>query len=335
EKAEVHLFTPWKPELEKSLDARVKFQPTLPLSLPGEKRRNLFRQINPLSHLRNARLIRKAGLDVVHFVTAHPSNSLLIPLLGNRLICFTQHDPSCHLGEGSSLRDYLNRRTARLSHRIVAHGQALKDALSQKLPPERIEVIPHGDYGFFKRFAKGEPSEETILFFGRFIPYKGIDVLCKAERLLRKRLDSYEICIAGEGEVSFDSWIDPESRIRVINRFLPDEEVAQLFQQARMVVLPYLEASQSGVLAIAFAFGKPSIVSEVGGLPEAVDFGKAGLIIPANDPEALADAIERLWRQPELRKRIGEGGRDLVEKTIGWPLIAERHIEMYRQLVAD
>lgn len=328
---ETHFFTPLKPELTDYLSESVFFHPTVPLSVPGEGWKNLARQCNPLHHRENARRINRIEPDIVHFVTEHPSNSLLMPLLRGK-ICFTHHDPIRHFGEESSLRQFLNRRSAALSDRVIVHGDALRKLLS--VPPERISVIPHGDYGFLRRFAEDTPEEPMILFFGRLIPYKGVAVLCRAERILREEIGSYEVVIAGEGDTAhFRGELAAESRIRVINRFLPDQEVAQLFRRARVVVLPYVEASQSGVLAIAFAFGKATVVTRVGGLPEAVGEGTAGLIVPPNDPEALAEALLRLWQDPSLRARLGEAGSALIEHSIGWPLIARQHLALYQDLV--
>ncbi|MGE5707949.1 MAG: glycosyltransferase family 4 protein [Bacteroidota bacterium] len=325
---ETHFFTPLKPELGPYLSADVAYHPTIPLSIPGDGWKNAVRQLNPLHHRENARRINRIKPDIVHFVTEHPANSLLMPLLKGK-ICFTHHDPVRHLGEESRIRQFLNGRSASLSDRVIVHGEALRGLLEQRLPSERISVIPHGDYGFLRHFA-GESSEEPmILCFGRLVPYKGVDVLCKAERFLRGQF-SYEVVIAGEGDPShFEHEIEPNSNIRVINRFLSDPEVAQLFQRARLVVLPYLEASQSGVLAIAFAFSKPAIVTHVGGLPEAVGNGKAGLIVPPNDPEALAEAIRQLWHSPALCARLGAAGQELIEHSIGWPIIARKHLALY------
>ncbi len=215
---------------------------------------------------------------------------------------------------------------------IIVHGESLRDELTvQKVPAERIAVIPHGDYGFLKRYSRDLPEEDLILFFGRFSKYKGIEVLCQAERLLASRLDGYKVVIAGEGEADgFLSDIGPSGRVEVVNRFLSDAEVAQWFQRARIVVLPYTQASQSGVLAIALAFEKPAIVTAVGGLPEAVQHGEAGLIVPPNDPVALADAIEELWMNPDLRGKLANAGKALVTHHIGWPIVAARYLDAYR-----
>lgn len=333
--ADVHFFTPPKPELDAYLLPSVTRHGLLQLSHPGHLLRSLFSQLNPFVHGINAQRIRRIRPDVIHLVTAHPANSLLVPLLGDTPVCFTLHDPSAHPGESTPIKDFLMQRAIAVSDRVIVHGEALRTELeAQQVPAGRIAVIPHGDYGFLRRHAAELPETPLILCFGRFSPYKGIDVLCRAEQLLGDRLGPYELCVAGEGDAGiFASEIGPSGRVRVINRFISDAEVACLFQRARLVVLPYTQASQSGVLAIALAFGKASIVTEVGGLPEAVGFGKAGLIVPPNDPHALAEAIACAWHDPELRQRLGAAGRARVEQEIGWPIISQRHLALYRDLI--
>ena len=335
--AEVHLFSPPNPELEAYLDPRVTFQSLHPVTFLGAPLRSYAAQLNPWCHAQNASVIRAVRPDVVNFVTAHPANALLAPMLTPIPIAFTHHDPSGHPGESSRFRDWLIGRILPQARSIIVHGEALRDELlAQKVPAERIAVIPHGDYGFLKRYSRELPEEDLILFFGRFSKYKGIEVLCQAERLLATRLDGYKLVIAGEGEADlFRAEIGPSGRVEVVNRFHSDAEVAQWFQRARLVVLPYTQASQSGVLAIALAFEKPAIVTAVGGLPEAVQHGEAGLIVPPNDPVALADAIEALWKDPDLRQQLSNAGKMLVAHQISWPIIASRYLDAYHRAVGS
>ncbi|MNY00678.1 Alpha-D-kanosaminyltransferase [compost metagenome] len=229
------------------------------------------------------------------------------------------------------------QRTIASVDRLIVHGEALRTELAaQGVEASRIAVIPHGDYGFLLRHAGAIAEEPMILCLGRLSAYKGLEVLCQAERLFGDRLGDYRVCIAGEGDPElFREEIGPSGRVEVINRFLSDEEVAHLFQRARLVVLPYTQASQSGVLAIAQAFGKAAIVTDVGGLPEAVAYGEAGLIVPPRDPVALAEAVVRAWHDPELRQRLAWGGRARVEQEIGWPIVAQHHLALYRQMGAN
>ncbi|MDB5100445.1 MAG: glycosyl transferase group 1 [Cyanobacteria bacterium RYN_339] len=333
-RAEVHLFTPDRPEVRAYLDSRVRLHGTTGLSRPHETLRNYLRQLNPLAHAANAAAVRAVQPDVVHVVTDHPSNGLLLALLGPVPVVFTHHDPVRHPGEGHRVKQWLTDDVARAADRVIVHADALVPELRRLgLPAGRAAVIPHGEFGFMRRYAPDVREEPMILCFGRLIRYKGVDDLCRAERLLRGRIGPYRIVIAGEGDTAFfRDEIAPDAPIEVIDRFLDDAEAADLFARARLVALPYVQASQSGVLAIAAAFGKPSIVTAVGGLPEAVDHGRAGVIIPPRDPAALAGAIAALWDDAPRRAALGAAGRALVDRSIGWPRIATLHLALYADL---
>jgi len=96
-------------------------------------------------------------------------------------------------------------------------------------------------------------------------------------------------------------------RVRMINRYVPNEEMDLYFSAADVVVLPYLQATQSGVVQIAFGFEVPVITTNVGGLPETVRDGDLGLVVPPNDEQLLAGAIDRFFRQnlgPRFRENI-------------------------------
>lgn len=336
ERAEVALFTPAQPGLAGYLAERVRWVETPPFSEPGQRLRNIARQADPRRYRALAEAIRAFAPDAVHFVKDHPANALLAPLL--RCPAFlTVHDPTQHPGETSALKAWLTRRMVRQASGCIVHAESLRpELLAQGVPEARTHVIPHGDYGFLKRHARAGVSERPmVLCFGRLVKYKGLEVLCRAERLLAKRLGDYELVIAGEGDTSlFASEIGPSGRVKVLNRFLSDPEVAELFQQARLVVLPYTQASQSGVLAIAFAFGVPVVVTATGGLPEAVGFGEAGLIVPPGDPEALAEGIATLWRDEAQRDRLRRNGAARLE-AMSWPRIAAQHLALYRRATAS
>jgi glycosyltransferase involved in cell wall biosynthesis len=334
-RAEVHLFTPDRPEVRAYLAPAVRLHDMAVLSQPNQPLRNYLRQANPLAHVANAAAIRAERPDVVHIVTDHPSNTLLMALLGPVPVVFTHHDPVRHPGEGHALKQWLTDEVARAADRVIIHANALQPELRRLgLRAGQVAVIPHGDYGFMRQHAQAVPEEPMILCFGRLVRYKGVDDLCRAERLLRGKLGPYRIVIAGAGDTGFfRDEIAPDAPIEVLDRFLDDAQVADLFARARLVVLPYVQASQSGVLAIAAAFGKPAVVTAVGGLPEAVDHGRAGVIVPPRDPAALAEAIAELWHDAPRRAALGAAGRALVDRTIGWPRIATLHLGLYTELL--
>jgi glycosyltransferase involved in cell wall biosynthesis len=130
--------------------------------------------------------------------------------------------------------------------------------------------------------------------------YKGLHTLLKAYARVAEKLDA-TLLIVGEfyeDRAPYDAEISAlgiGARVRVIDRYIPDEEVEVYFRAADLVVLPYRSATQSGITQTAFAFGRPVVVTAVGGLPDVVDDGVTGYVVPPDDPPALAAAVERFF----------------------------------------
>lgn len=183
-----------------------------------------------------------------------------------------------------------------------------RNALLSLRAGARVSVHPHPTY---TQFAEGNITREdarqklgvegrVLLFFGLIRPYKGVHTLLKAFARISEKLDA-TLMIVGEfyeNRAPYDAEISAlgiGARVSVINRYIPDEEVEVYFRAADLVVLPYRSATQSGITQTAFAFERPVVVTAVGGLPDVVDDGVTGYVVPPDNPEALAGAIERFF----------------------------------------
>jgi glycosyltransferase involved in cell wall biosynthesis len=116
-------------------------------------------------------------------------------------------------------------------------------------------------------------------------------------------------------------------------RYIPLEEVGALMGLATVAVYPYRSSTQSGALQVAYTFGRPVVATAVGGLPEAVEQGRSGFLVPANSPPELAEAILRLVNKPELAKVMGEYARHLSETRFSWKSVARQILKVYDQLL--
>ena len=243
--------------------------------------------------VRVASLLRELRPRAVHLNNEQPALLPLYPLLARMNSVITLHDARSHAGERLVKRAFHAlhlRLVARFIRKIIVHSDAIRDALPAFIPRERIHIVPHVNYNLWAQATMPPPAAPplTILFFGRILPYKGLDVLLDAFR----RLDParFHLLIAGEGEVPPIS----APNVELDNRFVTDERLPDFFQRAHVVALPYHAASQSGVAQMAFAFGKPVVATRVGALPDIVHHEENGLLIPRGDPAALAAALERM-----------------------------------------
>ena len=172
------------------------------------------------------------------------------------------------------------------------------------------------------------------MFFGNIVDYKGLEYLIKSELLITEKVSDAKIIIAGQGNFEkYRKLIKHENSFELYNEFVPNEKVVELFQKSKVVVLPYISASQSGVIPIAYAFKKPVVTTNVGCLPEVVDDGKTGFIVPPKDPEALAEAIIKLLKDENLRKEMGENAYKKMKEELSWDKIAEKTLKIYEELM--
>jgi glycosyltransferase involved in cell wall biosynthesis len=121
--------------------------------------------------------------------------------------------------------------------------------------------------------------------------------------------------------------------IELIDRYVSATEIAELFRRSAAVALPYTDATQSGVAAIAFANSRPVIASAVGDLPDVVIPGRTGLLVPPCDARALADAMEKVLVDRGLRDSLAAGAGQYARERLSWPRIAELTEETYRRAI--
>ena len=305
----------------------------------------LPRQINPRCLLVMKEIygkIDKHKPDVIHIQShGHLWFFSIFTKLKKYPIINTVHDPKPHLGEERFIHNFIIQNGINNTHRFIVHGEYLKSQMSDfyNIPSNCISVIPHGNFSVYKNKTNSEFIEDkkSILFFGRLWKYKGLQYLIKAEPLISKKVKDYKIVLAFHGEEfsKYSKLIQNSEKFEIHNRYIPMEEVSDFFNRASIVVLPYVEASQSGIVAISFAFGKPVIVTNVGSLPEVVIDGETGIIVPPKDEVALADAIIKLLYDDSLRKNMGEKAYKYSSTELSWNKIAKSTVEAYKECILD
>jgi glycosyltransferase involved in cell wall biosynthesis len=174
-------------------------------------------------------------------------------------------------------------------------------------------------------------EENVLLFFGAIRSYKGLDTLLEALPIARRDVP-LTLVVAGEFYGDEERYrerirsLGIEDAVRLSGRYVPTSDVPAYFAAANVVVQPYVTATQSGVAQVAYHFGRPLIVTDVGGLGEVVPDGVAGLVVPPEDPPALARAIVRFFREG-LETKLTEGVLHEREKY-SWEPLCEAIEEM-------
>jgi glycosyltransferase involved in cell wall biosynthesis len=272
--------------------------------------------------------------DLVHYqwLSVEPLDAFLLPPKRPRVL--TAHNVLAHEprpGQAAARRRILRAMDAVLVH--SRHGA--EQAARLGAPAERVHVIPHGAFDYLTRqpSAGSLPAElasvegPVVLCFGLIRPYKGVDVLLRAFR----RVGGAELWIVGMPRMD----IEPlralgGERVRFLPRFVPDPELPAYFRRADLLVLPYRDVDQSGVLYTALAFGKPIVASAVGGFAELGDLLR---LVPPGDEAALADALDELLRDDAARAELAAAAARAAAGPYSWDAVAERTLALYRQLL--
>jgi glycosyltransferase involved in cell wall biosynthesis len=305
---------------------------------PASARRALKLAEHVPDMLRYRRSARTA--DVVHFqwLTVQHIDGHLLPArrtgAGARVpLVLTSHDilpREPRPGQRAAQRRLYRRFDAIVVH--TAHG---RERLVGELgvDAQRVHVIPHGVLTHLAEGAAAPPAFETelpvVLFFGLLRPYKGLDLLLEAWR----GIEGAELWVVGGARMDISALrAAAPANVRFDPRFIDDQHLRGYFRRADLVVLPYREIDQSGVLFTALAFGKPLLVSDVGGFAELAASG-AARAFPAGDARALHEALQALLCDPAERAAIAGRAREVALERYSWDRIAARTLELYGALL--
>lgn len=263
------------------------------------------------------------------------------------IVC-TIHDPYQHIGLKISTRyyeDITQRWIVSQSSKFIVLGKRLKQILAKRynIPLVSIEVIPHGEFSIYNRFKlkkrilnNHKRKLMRILFFGTIRKNKGLEYLIKADPIISEKFSDYKICIAGKFQGDFEyyrKFIKCTDRYEIIDNYIPNNQVADLFENSDIVVLPYISATQSGVLHLAFGFGKPVIATNTGSISEVLEHNKTGLLIPPCNEKLLANSILELLLDKEKCLRFGENAKEVANNKLNWKNIARQTLQLYKSVI--
>lgn len=260
--------------------------------------------VNPLTWRNALSCARAFSPSIVVFPWWNAYWAICFSWLANQLrakdveVVFLCHNVIEH--EDALWKRMLSMRALSAADRFVVHTSADRDELLRLIPSAHVAVHPHPVYDQFPAPAVPLPRQSRLelLFFGFVRPYKGLDVLLAAMCHLKGQ--DVHLSIVGEfwkgvGEVA--SYVDNaglQRQVEILPRYVSMQEAASYFARCDVVVLPYLSATGSGVLALAYHYGRPVISTRVGGLPEVIEEGVTGVLVNPGSSEELACAIGRI-----------------------------------------
>jgi glycosyltransferase involved in cell wall biosynthesis len=192
-----------------------------------------------------------------------------------------------------------------------------------------------GSFPLYKALSGEEVEQDrpVVLFFGRIRAYKGLDVLVRAAPMIAASIPNVRIIIAGAGDcdIANKATVEQPELFEIYNHHIRADKVPGLFQRSAVVVLPYLDATQSAVASLACLFGKPVVASHVGSIPEIVEDGKTGLLVPRGDEYSLAEAVVMLLEEPKKRKEMGKAAAAKIEEELSWDSISTKTLAVYHR----
>jgi glycosyltransferase involved in cell wall biosynthesis len=253
---------------------------------------------------------------------------------------YTIHDYIPHSGEEKCRTIFLNKIFSRLHYQYILHSKLLKERFTQyyKVPSERVHSIYNGPLDIYKVFIASRENEDnnTVLFWGRIAKYKGLRCLLEAANIIKQEVPEIKIVICGKGTLDFKISDLDRGIFEINNAYLPNDTLVDYIKRSAIIVLPYTDATQSAVLMTAYAFNKPVVASRVGGIPEVIEDGITGILVPPGDAQELARAVVYLLNNPIRRRQMSENIRNkMVGGEFDWDFIVERITEVYKKAIRE
>ncbi len=284
------------------------------------------------------KMIKKIKPDIIHCITPPDCMETLLYWFRKKMV-LTVHDPFPHSGEQSKRREFFRKLAMKFCSKFVLLNKNQKELFQQKynISEKRIEINQMGAFSCINCFRVQLPQsrKKNILFFGRISPYKGVEYLLEAMKHVHELIPDATLTIAGGGKLYFDyAPYENLDYIELRNHYIGMQELAQLLADSSVVVCPYTDATQSGVIMTAFSMCKPVIATNVGGLGEMVKDNINGYLIPPKDVIALTDSIVKILQDTSKYAELVHCIED--ETFIGeraWNTIADKYIQCYSTII--
>lgn len=310
----------------------------------------------PLNTLEALCLVASKKIKLIHLQSVNLIElSMVIAFrLINKKVVYTIHNVKPRHKQLRFYHVLLYRLMYMLCDRVIIHSKTGKEEIINLygVDQSKIHVIPHGNYKFFipeqvlsgaaaKSALSIDPKCKTILFFGAIRENKGLKNILLALPMIKDSIPDVKLLIVGE------PWEDYKKYRSIISdknldgnvwerlAYVRNNDLPLFFSASDLVVLPYNEVTGSGVLQIAYAFGKPVVATDLGSFREAIEDGKNGYLVPLKDTQRLAEKCVAVLADDEKMKKLGDYSRYLADSRFSWDSIATETIRVYKISLAE
>lgn len=281
-------------------------------NVPNER---IVNSINPFNWIKTSGLLKKENADLIVFDWWHPffgfchgAISFLIRKKYKNNILFITENVVSH--EANVIDKFLTRIGLRSASKFLTLSGIVEKEVQQFSKGKKVYRSELPVYDCYKQSESSdvdnmreklgfEKNSLVLLFFGYVRKYKGLDILIESFPKILSQHPKAKLLIVGEFYDNPKEYFDLikklgiEAEVKIVNQFVPNEEVGKYYQVSDVVILPYRSATQSGILNVAYGFYKPVIVTDVGGLAEFVDEGKTGFVVQPNSPDAIVEGVNK------------------------------------------
>jgi glycosyltransferase involved in cell wall biosynthesis len=309
------------------------------LLMPGPDKPYLFFK----AVLTFRRMFRKWKPDIIHFQEIPKGFTFVCWLFARQSVrVLTIHDVVTHPGGDSKTtfrQEFMRSYMRKSADMLIVHGEKLLEVMHKVNPTLALKtrVIPHPAFRTSAVRKNERIVENQLLFFGRIAEYKGLKYLVEACLALQDKGKSFSLVVAGKG----DDFQPNEARLKqikqltIINRRILPDEIDDLFATSDIIVLPYIEASQSGVIAYALGFGKPCVASRTGSIPDMIQDQYNGLLTVPADANSLAQSLEELMDSKELKQKFSTNALQLGSTMYSPGTVARTTMESYQVIIEN
>ena len=279
--------------------------------------------------------IRNKKYDAINIIGQHPWVEYIHNILRNENITHSFHEVGSH--QNGTTVTSLIERVIRDRSKVILHSNSTYKRFCS-IPNAKCCMVANIPFGKFETMLLYQENCKlniplnlkyiTFLFYGYIKPYKGLDLLMEADKILSTHTTNYNIIIAGGGDDPALEYFRERKNCYILNRYMSNNELIALNKLSSVVVLPYKSASQSGIVPTTFMLGKPVIATRVGALQEVINDSYNGLLVEPNNPQDFANAMLNIMTNQELYSQLCEGVKNFGNgDNFDWVAIAEKTIK--------